>query len=115
MNRAGDLLYVQGYDDRTAVYSILTGKQVLDLIGYVRALDPATGRVLTVNRVGEGTVYDAKGVELAHYLLGDPIRFALFRENAGVVTILTADQKVRTLKVGSGESEASAAAASSSK
>lgn len=115
LNRARDLLYVQGYDDRTAVYSILTGKQVLDLIGYVRALDPATGRVLTVNRVGEGTVYDAKGVELAHYLLGDPIRFALFRENAGVVTILTADQKVRTLKVGSGESEASAAAASSSK
>jgi len=115
LNRAGDLLYVQGSDDRTAVYSIATGKQVLDLIGYVRALDPATGRVLTANRVGEGTVYNAKGVELAHYLLGDPIRFALFRENAGVVTILTADQKVRTMKVGSGESDTSAAAQISSK
>ena len=108
LNRAGDLLYVQGSDDRTAVYSISTGKQVLDLIGYVKALDPATGRVLTANRVGEGTVYNAKGVELAHYLVGDPIRFALFRQNAELVTILTADQKVRTLKVGSGGSDTSA-------
>jgi len=100
LNRAGDVLYVAGVDDRTAVYSISTGKKVRDLIGYVMALDAETGRVFTANRVGEGTVYDAGGVELAHYLLGDPIRFALFRENAGLVTILTADQKVRTMRVG---------------
>lgn len=108
LNRAGDLLYVQGVDDRTAVYSISKGKPVLDLIGYVMALDGPTGRVFTANRVGEGTVYDAGGVQLAHYLLGDPIRFAMFRDGAGLVTILTADQKVRTMKVGGAETATAA-------
>jgi hypothetical protein len=55
---------------------------------------------MTGNRIGEGVVYDSEGKELAHYQLGDPIRFALFREGAKVVTILTADQKVRTMQVG---------------
>ena len=104
LNRAGDLLYVAGVDDRTAVYSISTGKQVLDIIGYVMALDPATGRVFAANRVGEATVYDAGGVALEHYMLGDPMRFAMFRENATLVTILTADQKVRTMKVSASQS-----------
>jgi hypothetical protein len=100
LNRAGDLLYVQGVDDRTSVYSMATGKRVRELIGYVRAVDAETGRVMTGNRIGEGVVYDSEGKELAHYQLGDPIRFALFREGAKVVTILTADQKVRTMQVG---------------
>jgi hypothetical protein len=99
LNRAGDLLYVAGVDDRTAAYSIATGKRVRDLIGYVMALDPETGRVFTANRVGEGVVYDGAGVELAHYQFGGPIRYALFREGGTLVTILTADQKVRTMKV----------------
>jgi hypothetical protein len=38
---------------------------------------------------------------LAHYQLGNPIRFALFREGAVMVTVITADQKVRTMKVAS--------------
>jgi hypothetical protein len=98
LNRAGDLLYVAGVDDRTAVYSISTGKQVRDLIGYVMALDPGTGRVFTANRVGEGVVYDGAGMEVAHYQFGEPIRYALFRDGGTLVTILTADQKVRTMK-----------------
>jgi len=102
INRAGDLLYVAGVDDRTAVYSMATGKQVRELVGYVITLDAGTGRVFTANRVGEGMVYGADGVELAHYQVGDPIRFALFREGATLVTILTADQKVRTMQVGVG-------------
>jgi len=100
INRAGDLLYVAGVDDRTAVYSMSTGKQVRELVGYVITLDAATGRVFTANRIGEGMVYGADGVELAHYQVGDPIRFALFREGATLVTILTADQKIRTMQVG---------------
>jgi len=100
LDRAGDLLYVRGVDDRTSVYSIATGKQVRQLIGYVMGLDPVTARVFTANRIGEGMVYGADGKELAHYHLGDPIRYALFREGATMVTILTADQKVRTMKVG---------------
>jgi hypothetical protein len=99
LNRVGDVLYVAGIDGRTAAYSIATGKQVRDLIGHVRALDPETGRVFTANRIGEGVVYDAKGSEIAHYQLGDRIRFALFRNHAKVVSILTADQKVRTMEV----------------
>ena len=101
LNRAGDLLYVAGVDDRTTVYSIASGKRIRDLIGYVMALDPSTNRVFTANRVGEGVVYDAAGAELAHYQLGNPIRFALFREGAVMVTVITADQKVRTMKVAS--------------
>ena len=100
INRAGDSLYVAGVDDRTAVYSMVTGKQMRELVGYVITLDAGTGRVFTANRVGEGMVYDANGAELAHYQVGDPIRFALFREGATLVTILTADQKVRTMQVG---------------
>jgi WD40 repeat protein len=100
LNRSGDLLYAEGVDDRTAVYEVSTGKKVRNLIGYVRAVDTATGRVFTANRVGEGVVYDAAGGELSHYQLGDPIRYALFRDQARVVTVLTADQKVRTMQVG---------------
>jgi hypothetical protein len=102
LNRCGDLLYVAGVDDRTAVYSISTGKRVRDLIGYVGAVDAGSGRVFTSNRVGEGVVYDAQGAEVMHYQLGEPIRFALFREGASLVTILTADQRLRTLSVGAG-------------
>jgi hypothetical protein len=99
LNRAGDLLYVEGVDDRTKVYSLKTGKQERELTGGVWALDPATGRVFTANRVGEGVVYDAEGKELAHYQLGEPIRYALFREGAKTVVVMTADQKVRTMQV----------------
>jgi WD40 repeat protein len=99
LNRCGDLLYVAGVDDRTAVYSISTGKRLRDVIGYVGAVDAATGRVFTSNRIGEGMVHDAQGLELAHYKLGAPIRFASFREGANLVTILTADQRVRTMQV----------------
>ncbi len=99
INRVGDLFYVAGVDGRTGAYSIATGKQVRDLVGYVRALDSETGRVFTANRIGEGVVYDATGAELAHFQLGDRIRFALFRDHAQLVTILTADQKVRTMQV----------------
>lgn len=101
LNRSGDLLYAEGIDDRTAVYEISTGKKVRSLVGYVRAVDTATGRVFTANRIGEGIVYDAAGAELSHYQLGDPIRYALFRDQAKAVTVLTADQKVRTMSVGS--------------
>ena len=44
-------------------------------------------------------MYDASGAELAHYHLGDPICYALFRNDAKLVTILTADQKIRTMRI----------------
>jgi hypothetical protein len=97
LNRAGDQVYVQGVDDRTAVYSLSTGKEMRQLFGYVRALDPGTGRICTGNRMGEVVVYDAAGAELAHYHLGEPIRYGAFREGGSLITILTADQKVRTV------------------
>ncbi|HEX4155072.1 MAG TPA: M48 family metalloprotease [Acidobacteriaceae bacterium] len=97
LNRAGDQVYVQGVDDRTAVYSLSSGKELRQLFGYVVALDPGTGRICTGDRVGEAMVYDADGKELAHYEMGEPLRFATFREDGSSVTILTADQKVRTV------------------
>jgi WD40 repeat protein len=99
INRAGDLLYVQGVDDRTAVYSMESGKKLRQLFGYVIALDPDTGRVFTANRVGEAVVYDKEGKELARYQMGDPIRFAVFRDGAKQVLVLTADERVRTMAV----------------
>ena len=54
LNRAGDLLYIEGRDGRTAVYSLSAGVQVRSLIGEVRAVDPDTGRVFSANRIGEG-------------------------------------------------------------
>ena len=66
------------------------------------ALDPETGRVCTSNRIGEALVYDAEGVELAHFTLGQPIRFGTLREHAEVLTVLTEDQRVRTLAIGRG-------------
>ncbi len=102
INRAGDLLYVTGGDYRTTVYSLASGKQVRQLFGAVTALDPETGRVCTSNRVGEALVYDAEGVELAHFKLGQPIRFGTLREHAEVLTVLTEDQRVRTLAIGRG-------------
>jgi len=97
LNRAGDLLYVDGVDDRTAVYSLSTGQKLRQIFGHVMAMDAVKGRVFLTNRVGEAVVFDATGAEVAHYQLGDPIRYAVFREDANLVTVLTADQKVRTL------------------
>lgn len=102
LNRCGDLLYVAGVDDRTSVYSIGTGKRLRDVIGYVAAIDTGTGRVFTSNRVGEGVVRDTQGMELAHFELDEPIRFAQFLEGANQMVILTADQRVRILSVGKG-------------
>ncbi|MES2391126.1 MAG: M48 family metalloprotease [Acidobacteriota bacterium] len=99
LNRAGDLLYVLGVDDRTAVYAMSTGKQVRDLIGYLRAVDTDTGKIFTANRIGECFVYDSSGKELAHYEMGSPIRFAAFGAGASTVTVLTADERLRTMSV----------------
>jgi len=99
LNRSGDILYVQGVDDRTAVYSMSTGKMLRQIVGYAKAIDPATGYLFTTNRVGEGMVYDSAGLELAHYHVGDPIRFAQFMDKSTKVMLLTADQKVRVMEV----------------
>jgi hypothetical protein len=99
LNRAGDLLYVTGDDHRTMVYALSTGKQLRQMFGEVEAVDPETGRVCTGNRADEAVVYDAKGTELAHYHLGDTVRFVHFREHGKQLVVLTADQTVWTLKV----------------
>jgi hypothetical protein len=99
LNRAGDLLYVSGEDNRTMVYALSTGKQLRQMFGEVEAVDPETGRVCTGNRRDEAVVYDAEGKELAHYHLGDAIRFGHFRNHGKELVVLTADQTVWTLKV----------------
>ncbi len=99
VNRAGDLLYVAGNDGRTAVYSMTSGKEVRKVFGEVMAIDPATGRICTANRVGEAVVYTAEGEEIAHLHEGEPIRYAVFRQNGKVLTFLTAGQEVRTLEI----------------
>lgn len=91
VNRAGDLMYVTGQEGRTAVYSITTGKELRKVFGAVVALDPATGRVCTANRVGEAVVYDPSGEEVAHFHIGQPIRYAVLREQGKQLTLLTAD------------------------
>jgi hypothetical protein len=70
----------------------------------LHGLSNYTGRIFTTNREGEGVVYDSEGVELARYQMGGPIRFAQFRESANVLTILTADQRVSTMRVNSMDS-----------
>jgi WD40 repeat protein len=98
-NRVGDTLYVEGVDGRTSVYSIATGKKDREFTGLVRALDPGTGRIFSATRLGEGVVYDPAGNELARYQVGEPIRYALFRDRATIITILTANQRVMTMQV----------------
>jgi myo-inositol-hexaphosphate 3-phosphohydrolase len=93
------LLYVSGEDNRTMVYALSTGKQLRQMFGEVEAVDPETGRVCTGNRRDEAVVYDAEGKELAHYHLGDAIRFGHFRNHGKELVVLTADQTVWTLKV----------------
>lgn len=97
LNRAGDLLYVTGADNRTMVYSLQTGKQLRDLFGRVAALDPDTGRVCVANRRDEAMVYDADGKELAHYHLGAPIHFAHFKDAGKGLVMLSADQTLWTV------------------
>ena len=99
VNRAGDLIYVAGNDDRTAVYSMSTGKELRKIFGEVMAMDPETGRICTANRMGEAVVYGADGDEIAHLHEGEPIRYAVFRQNGKVLTFLTAGQEMRTLEV----------------
>ncbi|HEY4359034.1 MAG TPA: M48 family metalloprotease [Acidobacteriaceae bacterium] len=92
LNRAGDLLYVTGADDRTMVYSLQTGKQLREIFGRVVALDPDTGKVCVANRRDETMVYDAEGKELAHYHLGAPLHFAHFKDKGKGLVMLSADQ-----------------------
>jgi hypothetical protein len=110
LNRAGDLLYVGGVDNRTAVYSMATGKRVRELIGYIFALDTDSGKIFTANRIGEAFVYDPAGKELAHYQMGDRIRFAAFRDGASTVTVLTASEKLFTMSVNTAAVKTEAAA-----
>jgi hypothetical protein len=99
LNRAGDLLYVSGEDNRTMVYAMSTGKQLRQIFGEVVAVDPETGRICAGNRKDEAVVYDAEGKELTHYHLGDRIRFVHFRDHGKELVVLTADQTVWTLKL----------------
>jgi hypothetical protein len=99
LNRAGNLLYVAGEDNRTMVYALDTGKQLRQIFGEVEAVDPETGRVCAGNRKDEAVVYDAEGTEVAHFHLGDTIRFAHFRDHGKQLVVLTADQTVWTLRL----------------
>jgi hypothetical protein len=99
LNRAGDLLYVTGEDNRTMVYSFQTGKEVRQFFGSVVAVDPLTGRVCTVNRRDEAVVYDAAGKELAHYHLGDTLKFAHFKNDGKQMVFVTADQTLWTTTI----------------
>jgi WD40 repeat protein len=110
LDRAGDLLYVTGNDNRTMVYSLQTGKQLRQIFGFVVAIDPETQRVCTVNRRDEAVVYDADGKELAHFHSGSPLRFASFRAKATQLVLLTADQSVRTVDVANGDAGTAVAA-----
>ena len=99
VNRVADLLYVTSDDNRTMVYSLDTAKQLRQIFGQVVAADPASKRICTANRRDEIVVYDTEGVELAHFTLGSPIRFAVFRENGTRLILMTADQKIRTMEI----------------
>jgi len=107
INVVGDSLYLTSSDNRTMVYSMATGAQTRQVFGDVIAVDAASERVCTINRSDEAIVYDAKGLELGHFNMGSPIRFAAFKSSgqAGEKTgadhliLLTADQKVRTMEI----------------
>jgi hypothetical protein len=113
VNILGDNLYVSGEDNRTMVYSVTTGVQLRQLFGYVIALDAASNRICTVNRRDEAIVYDAEGKELGHFSMGSPLRFAAFQRSgkvhAGMLVVLTADQKVRTMDLPDSPQSSSAA------
>jgi WD40 repeat protein len=99
VNRVADLLYVTSDDNRTMVYSLDTAKQLRQIFGQVVAADPASKRICTANRRDEIVVYDSEGIELAHFTLGSPIRFARFRQNGTRLILMTADQKIRTMEI----------------
>ncbi len=105
INVVGDSLYLTSADNRTMVYSATTGAQVRQAFGNVIAVDSASGRVCTLNRRDEASVYDAAGQELAHFSMGRAILFAAFKDNeeghANRLILLTADQKVRTMEIAS--------------
>jgi len=100
INVVADKLYLTSDDNRTMVYNLATGAQIRQIFGYVIALDPITGRICTVNRRDEAVVYDNDGTQLADFYMGSPLRFAAFQKE-GDLTLLTADQKVRTMEISS--------------
>jgi hypothetical protein len=81
------------------VYSLNTAKQLRQIFGHVVVADGASKRICTANRRDEIVIYDTEGVELAHFTLGSPIRFARFRENGSRLILMTADQKIRTMEI----------------
>jgi len=99
VNRVADLLYVTSDDNRTMVYSLDTAKQLRQIFGHVIAADASSKRICTANRRDEIVVYDTEGVELAHFTLGSPIRFAIFRQDGTRLILMTADQKIRTMEI----------------
>jgi WD40 repeat protein len=99
VNRVADLLYVTSDDNRTMVYSLDTAKQLRQIFGHVIAGDAASKRICTANRRDEIVVYDSEGIELAHFTLGSPIRFAKFRQNGTRLILMTADEKIRTMEI----------------
>ncbi|HEY4008509.1 MAG TPA: M48 family metalloprotease [Acidobacteriaceae bacterium] len=101
LNRVRDLLYATAEDHRTQVYSLKDGRQLRQVFGTVVGEDTATGRVCLTNREDEATVYDAEGKELTHLNLGSPLRFAGFVDGGRKVLLLSADQVVRLVPIGS--------------
>ena len=99
INVLGDNLYLSSDDNRTMVYALSTGAQLLQLFGYVIALEPASSRVCLVNRRDEAVVYDSEGHQVASFHTGSPLRFAAFQQGGTHLMLLTADQKVRTLEI----------------
>jgi hypothetical protein len=99
INIVGDLLYLTSADNRTMVYGLATGAQLHQLFGYLIAADPASGRICTVNRRDEATVYDPEGHQVASFHTGSPLRFAIFQHDGTHLILLTADQKVRTMDI----------------
>jgi hypothetical protein len=100
----GDSLYLSGAGNRTFIYSVSTAARLREIFGYVIAADASSGYICTTNRLDEATVYNADGAQISNYRVGSPLRFAVFRntgEGGVELILLTADQTIRTMPIGS--------------
>ena len=105
INIVGPTLYLTSNDNRTMVYTFTTGTQLRQIFGYVAALDAKSGRICVINRSDEAMVYSPEGDQVATFRTGSPLRFAIFQQDGNRLTLLTADQKVRTMQIAANPSQ----------
>jgi hypothetical protein len=108
----GDFVLVRGELDNTAIYRATDASRIGEVFGSPIAVNSDLHLFCARNRANEVVVYDAATAkEQFHYNFDAAVRLAVFQPATKGLLILTADQKVHTMALGTTEAGAQVAGA----